>query len=263
MTATMAAIAVVLYFVLVVVVNLVHGATGGLLSMVGLTRSYTWLLTLALFAGSFVAIGLSIKNRWDGIFIGPQNKISMSRFQLVIWTLVIGAGLLTAGLANVSIGGNTPPLDITIPKEIWALLGLGSFTFVASPAILSQKKDGPANAARLGTVNANLKRADGFANNVTAEGSVVKKAEPTDASWRDIFRGDEVADGDIVDFSKVQQLIITVLLMVTYSAALFAMFAKLNAAHISEFPTVSTGFLALLGISHAAYLGYKIAPKNN
>jgi hypothetical protein len=73
-----------------------------------------------------------------------------------------------------------------------------------------------------------------------------------------MFRGDE-SDADLVDFSKVQQFILTTLLVVVYAAALFALFAEPSA--IKAFPTVSTGFLALLGISHAAYLGYKMSPK--
>ena len=106
---------------------------GGLLTMVGLGRSWTWLLTLILLGGSLALIGRSINNRWDAIFIGPQFKISLSRFQLIIWTLVIFPALLTAGLANIS-GEDATPLEITIPPQIWALLGLGSFTFAASPA---------------------------------------------------------------------------------------------------------------------------------
>jgi hypothetical protein len=245
-------------FALMLIVNLVHGAHGGLVSMIGLDRSWTWLVTLALLAASFVAIGILIKERWDGIFIGAQNKISLSRFQLVGWTLVIGAGLLTAGLANVSLGDATP-LNIKIPPDVWALLGLGSFTFVASPAILTQKERSGATNARLGNINAALKPTDKLKADLTAVGPVVQKAAPEDARWRDLFRGDE-SDADLVDFSKVQQLLLTTLLVVTYAAALFTMFG--SAGVQKTFPDVSTGFLALLGISHAAYLGYKLAPKS-
>ena len=244
-------------FALILIVNLVHGTGGGLLSMFGLNRSWTWLLTLTLLAGSFAVIGTVIKNRWDGIFIGPQNKISLSRFQLIVWTLVIGAGLLTAGLANVSLVDPTP-LNISVPAEIWALLGLGSFTFVASPAILARKENSGATNTRLNTINANLKTTDALTADLTASGPVVQKAGPQDARWRDMFRGDE-SDADLVDFSKVQQFILTTLLVVVYAAALFALFAEPSA--IKAFPAVSTGFLALLGISHAAYLGYKMSPK--
>ena len=91
--------------------------------MVGLNRSWTWLLTLALPGGAFAAIGLSINNRWDGIFIGPQNKISLSRFQLVVWTLVIGSSLLTAGLGRASLSrldfetafSEAPPIECSLP----------------------------------------------------------------------------------------------------------------------------------------------------
>jgi hypothetical protein len=226
--------------------------------MLGLDRSWAWLVTLALVAGSFASVGIVIKNRWDGIFIGPQNKISLSRFQLVIWTLVVGSGLLTAGLANVSLGDETP-LNISIPTNVWALLGLGSFTFVASPAILTNKERSGAINTRLNEINKALVKTDALKAALTAAGPVVRKSDPDDARWRDMFRGDE-SDADLVDFSKVQQLLLTTPLVVVYATALFTMFGGADVQ--KAFPDVGTGFLSLLGISHAAYLGYKLTPKS-
>lgn len=243
---------------LIFAANLVGGSHGGVLYYVGLGRNWTWLLTLALLALMLAMIGFSIKGRWDGIFIGPRNKISLSRFQLVIWTVVIGGALLTAGLSNVSVGSDKP-LEIDIPKELWALLGLGGFTFVASPAILTQKERGGDMNVRLDQINKNLQAKDQMTMAITAIGPVVQKGSTDDARWLDMFRGDE-ADADLIDFSKVQQFLFTTLLVVIYAAALASHFAGLEV--LAGFPAIDKGFLALLGISHAAYLGYKISPKN-
>jgi hypothetical protein len=237
--------------------NLVRGDVGGALGAVGLGRSGTWLLTMALFGGLLVLAGNTLKKRWDGIFIDERNKISLSRVQLVLWTLLLVSALLTVGLSNVSLGSATP-LEIEIPASVWALLGIGSFSFVAAPAILRQKQQGPA-PSRLAAIRTNLAAADGVnAANVDASGQVVTKGDPADARWVDIIRGD-TNDADYVDVSKVQQLAFTVLLLVVYGSALFSLLKVLTV--VTKFPPVDGGFVALLGLSHAAYLAYKAAPK--
>jgi hypothetical protein len=238
-------------------INLVRGDAGGIAADLGWGRSVTWLVTLLLFAILLAIAGRAIKKRWDGIFIDERNRISLSRLQLVLWTLLLASALFTAGLSNVSLGSATP-LQIDVPASVWALLGIGSFSFVAAPMILDrQKQQGPA-PDRLGAINANLKAADSLAADVSASGPVVFKATPQDARWADVIRGDTY-DADYVDFSKVQQLAFTVLLVVIYGVALFKLFAVLQP--VSGFPPVDQGFVALLGLSHASYLAYKAAPK--
>jgi hypothetical protein len=251
-------IAAILIIIVILVLNLVNGAGGGLAGAVGIGRSGTWIATLVLFAAALALAGVMLKKRWDGIFIDERNKISLSRVQLVLWTLLLVSALLTAGLSNVVLGA-TSPLEIEVPASVWALLGIGSFTFVASPAILQRKADNPA-PLRMAAIRANLATADGIAaNTVSAVGEVVTKGSTTDARWRDIIRGD-TNDADYVDVSKVQQLAFTVLLLAVYGAALFNLLKPI--ALITKFPPVDGGFVALLGLSHAAYLAYKAAPKS-
>src|SRR5262249_35501462 len=161
------------------------------------------------------------------------------------------------GLANISLGSATP-LEIKIPPEVWALLSLGSFTFVASPAILTQKERSGANNPRLAQITANLQASDGLTRQLEAEGPVVRKLSSDDGRWLDMFRGDE-ADADFVDFSKVQQFTFTALLWFIYATALARLFSESHP--IAAFPAIDAGFIALLGVSHAAYLAYKATPK--
>ncbi|MCA3151445.1 MAG: hypothetical protein ING77_09735 [Rhodocyclaceae bacterium] len=62
-----------------------------------------------------------------------------------------------------------------------------------------------------------------------------------------------------VDISKVQHLALTLLLFLVYGLALYqALDQGLPLkAPIPSFPSISPGFLSLLGISHAAYLAGK------
>jgi len=170
--------------------------------------------------------------------------------------LLISA-LFSAGLSNAATF-DTTPLAIKIPASIWSLLALGSFTAVASPAILERKKvDGP-SPINMAAITESLRNREGLTQTLSAQGSVVEKMTPTDARWIDIVLGDE-SDAAFVDVSKVQKLAFTVLLLVTYGAALFSAFAATG--HVRQFPEVDPGFLALLGVSHAAYLAYKMTPK--
>ena len=81
----------------------------------------------------------------------------------------------------------------------------------------------------------------------------------------DIIRGDTTAGFSQIDISKVQQLAFTILLVATYAAALYGVMmvdlakfaATPDSVFITDFPPVDQGFVALLGLSHAAYLAYK------
>ncbi|HJW78303.1 MAG TPA: hypothetical protein VJ526_07060, partial [Beijerinckiaceae bacterium] len=166
-----------------VAVNLVNGKAGGIAAYGGFGRPVTWLVTLVLFAALLAAAGFLIKKRVDGIFIDERNRISLSRVQLVLWTLLLVGALFTAALSNFSIGWPTP-LQITVPPSVWALLGIGSFSFVAALAILNRLKAQGAAPTRLATIEARLRAADRFTGSVTATGPVVEKPTPQDAHQR-------------------------------------------------------------------------------
>ncbi|NPU67980.1 hypothetical protein HL667_23465 [Bradyrhizobium sp. 83012] len=250
----MSATIVVLIFL--VAANLVRGDTGGIASLVGLGRPVTWLLTLLMLIVVFVIIGVAQKRRWDGVLIDERNKVSLSRVQIVLWTVLLVSALFTAGLSNVSVGVANP-LEIQIPASVWALLGIGSFSFVASSSILGEKQKG-ADPSRLQTISANLQKSDTLTAPPDSRGQVVTKATPGDARWLDIIRGD-TNDADYVDISKVQQLTFTALLLIVYGSSIFNVLKTMTP--VSTFPPVDGGFVSLLGLSHAAYLAYKAVPK--
>ena len=111
-----------------VVANLLHPGAGGVGGYIGLGCPGSWIVTLLLSAAFLVVPEVAIKRRWDGIFIDERNKLSLSRFQLVLWTLLLGA-LFTASLSNVC-QGVVSPLAIQVPAS--ALLGIGTFSLVAA-----------------------------------------------------------------------------------------------------------------------------------
>jgi hypothetical protein len=104
----------------------------------------------------------------------------------------------------------------------------------------------------------------------TNVGLIDANVDPSEASWADLYLGDEVANRDVVDISRLQKLIVTVLLVMTYVQLLwFHLMGDLTDksgklitdGHFTNMPQVGDTFIWLLGISHGAYLAYKAVPK--
>jgi len=226
-------------------------------------RSDSWLTTLALFILILGVAGYAVKSRWDGVFIDKDNRISLSRFQLVVWTILLVSALFTAGLTNaMPPDAVVDPLNIRIPPEIWALLGLGAFTAVAAPAIKENKR-GAVNQvpltdraqAQQSAAGLALQSDQKLASPAHFDGRVLVKETSTDARWIDMIMGD-YEGGAYVDVSKLQKLAFTILVVTVYGMGLWQILAG-TAPVIRDFPAVDAGLLALLGISHAAYLADK------
>src|SRR2546427_2881501 len=71
-------------------------------------RLGAWLLTLILLAVFAAVAGQGITGLWRGLLIDERNKISLSRLQIVLWTVVVLSGFLTAALSNLAMGQPTP-----------------------------------------------------------------------------------------------------------------------------------------------------------
>jgi hypothetical protein len=133
-------------------------------------------------------------------------------------------------------------------------LGLSATSLVASPGLLSLKaQETPAP----GLEEAAAKKL-GVAK-IGRRGKVLTNSLPEDASWADLVTGDEVGNAGYPDLGKIQQVLITLVLLSIYAGYVFVLLASPVRA-ISSLPTIDKTFVWLLAISHAAYLGYKAAP---
>ncbi len=215
-------------------------AHGGFL---GLTSNATWLCSMGAFTGMFVFFGMATNGKPYGVLIDETNSISLSRFQLVIWSIVLLSALLCAGIFNTATGPYKPPLemmgplDIVIPPEIWALLGLGTFTAIAGPAIARSRL-------------------------LKSEIVALARSPKSSDLIVDPFEEAKAGNSPPADIAMVQLLALTMLLVVIYVLALYNIFDVMvgdSKQPISAFPGISEGFLALLGISHTAFLANKIS----
>lgn len=223
----------------------------------------TWGFSAAQILLFMIVIGLAINDRPAGLIIDNRNRVSLSKFQAACWTVLVVSALATMVAARIA-AGVADPLAITIPSELLAALGLSATSLVATPALLSLKSNSPppnpgdaaATAGKLGMARTQMKTV----------GRVFGRTKPVHARWLDMFRGDDVSNAAAPDLGKIQQFLLTLLVLGVYCAAVIQMFAAdrqaqaLILAAQGSLPPLSEQFVWLLGISHASYLAYKAVP---
>lgn len=111
--------------------------------MNALTVVIGWII--ALFVGALEAIILwyivSGRIKLESLISEPNGKASLSRFQFLVFTLVIAVSFLL-----VVVGQDTPRLPDPIPAGVFALLGISGGSYVISKGI--QKGMGPEESPR-------------------------------------------------------------------------------------------------------------------
>lgn len=221
----------------------------------------TWLVTQLIILLCFLGLGKALASQFFGILIDEQNKISISRFQVVIWTF-----LLVSALAALAIEYRT--LDIEVNEQLWQLMGVSLASLGISTAIQSnQRKQVRADSSVHATVASSVSDSILFAN-----------SSATQASWKDLFTGDEKEDHKYVDISKVQMFMFTVIAWVGYYWAILGMQVecKKPAGQVGgsmaasaeacvpidlAFPELSAGILTLILVSHSGFNLAKAFPK--
>ena len=222
---------------------------------------------VALFGFDLLALGTvvfgfgwAITGRPGGIALSSWNDYSLSKLQMVLWTVVVlGAFLAIASLRLLGFFGfaaAADPLAITVPGPLLAAMGIAAFTTTAAPSILALKAAQPAETGQIAAA-----RRRGAADFVHT-GQAVGRSSTAGASWIDVVTGDELANAGTVDLSKVQHLLVTLLLLGTYIGLVMRQLA--GAAHpLAGLPDPGPTFVELLALSHAGYLVYKAAPKSD
>jgi hypothetical protein len=124
-------------------------------------------------------------------------------------------------------------------------------------------------------------------------GTEVANKDAKDASIFDIFRGEEVGNFKLPDLGKIQMFLFTIIVWAAYAMLVYQLIARItnvgpdpdmitnlvtNATSadkilmdasmktlhsITDFPDISEGMTALLGISNAGYLAYKGIPRED
>jgi hypothetical protein len=223
-------------------------------------RFTAWLAIMALLTSFALIAGHGITGHGLGLFIDSRNKVSLSRLQMIGWTVIILSAFLTAVMVNLDLQARQP-LAITVPPELWLLMGITTTSMVGSPLILNAKKGRHANEADQERAIRALIRQQVDTARVAILGQVVVNQEPASAKLSDLFRGSETGNVGQLDVGKLQMFFFTVILMLAYSASLAALFRQNEP--VTALPILDAGMLTLLGISHAGYLVNKAVPRGS
>jgi hypothetical protein len=218
-----------------------------------------WLLAVLAIFVALAVLGQGVTGRWIGVLIDKRNVMSLSRFQILVWSLLLLSAYLAAALYNI-FSGKPEPLVIAIQKELWLLMGISTTSLVGSPLILGGKSEKTADADELGRTLESLRQqgeADGAVDN---RGHVVVNTSAAAARWSDMFTGEEVGNAAHIDVARVQMFFFTVVSAVAYAVMLGHMFATDLGKDIASLPTLDQSMVALIAISHGGYLTAKAVP---
>ena len=288
-----------------------------------------WLIVAVCLIVFLMAISAGVTKRLLGFLINERNLMSLARFQMIFWTVIILSAFLVVALARV-VSKKDHPLEIVVDQKLWALLGISLTSLVGTSLINSTKtsknpdnqevdktakalvatnnEPAPANSAAPAAVAAATavqQAADASAKAKTvaaeltadppavaaaaaaakqaADTAVVAKtasvadvvndnkqgtlyANPSinDASFSDMFEGDEVGNAAYIDLAKVQMFFFTIIVGLSYVFLLLSQTMvdlAIAPEKVNALPVLSAGMIALLGISHAGNLAGKTADR--
>lgn len=217
----------------------------------------TWLLLMAVLIAFLAVSGHGIKGHWRGALIDEYNRLSLSRLQMMSWTVLVVAALGTIGVRQARTNPTTG-LEIDVPPEIWMLMGLSTVSLLASPAIKQKlsRDPSPPNAKK------RLQDQGSVAGQMEAVGKVAANQDVGSSRWSNLFMGETVNDAGYLDIPKVQMFLFTVLTLLIYGTAIgksLILAAEPGGTLPTQLPELSDSILTLLGISHGGYLVGKMA----
>jgi len=240
----------------------------------------SWILTLCLLAALTMLISDGITGRfWLGWLINEQNRMSLSRLQTFLWTVVIVSCFIVALSINIKESFKTTDegqsaidaLDIAIQAELWTALGISTASLIGSLLIMSEKKRKGSSAIgeeRKREIEAIIAGTRGSKGD-SGGGQEVKlpfirqvhQNETRDnARLSDLFMDEEASNYGFVDITRLQAFFFTMILIVTYGINAADYLAKVQ-GKVTQLPSLGASGLSLLAISTTIYLTAKAVPK--
>jgi hypothetical protein len=195
-----------------------------------------WAISAVLLLALAAALGgLMTPARFPiGILIDQRGRYSLSNLQLVMWSIIV-LSLLSGVFWGRLVDGVANPAAFSIPANVLGLLGISAGSAATATAVKASK-------------------------DATRSASIAASADEDKPRFSQVFLQEEGASADkVVDVSKYQNFVITIVLGVAYVAlAAHAIDHAATAARLTSLPNFSSTFLVLLGISHGAYLAGKL-----
>lgn len=210
-----------------------------------------WLLILGALVLILLVAGHGKTGRfWFGWLINEQNRMSLSRVQMFLWTFIVLSAFLTAVVINFKAGRFLDAIAITLPQELLAAMGISTASLVGSPLILKDKEQ------RIEKKRDELTKLRGIAPDSSELKTLAPRLhQPEEARISHMVSGENEDNKDLLDLSRFQNLFFTLILVGGYAVSLGGML--ITTSPISEFPAIGASTVTLLGISHVGYLAGK------
>jgi hypothetical protein len=260
-----------------------------------------WIVAVCLII-FLMAVSAGVTKRPLGFLINERNLMSLARFQTVFWTVIILSVFFVVALARV-VSKKENPLEILVDQKLWTLLGISLTSLVGTSLINSTKTNkipasdetaktakalvasnnqpGPApvapspagaavdpaaHADAVAAAAADARQPDNVATviNDCKQGTLYANPSINDASFSDMFEGDEVGNAAYIDLAKVQMFFFTIIAGLSYVLLLLSktmVDLAMAPETVNALPVLSAGMIALLGISHAGNLAGKTADR--
>jgi hypothetical protein len=168
-----------------------------------------------------------------GVLVDSRGRYSLSQLQVVSWSVVL-LSLLAGVFAGRVAAGAADPLTFRLPPELLGALGITIGSAFTALAVKASKDD-----TRPETIAAN----DAGLEPRLAQIFLVEQGEQADKA---------------IDVTKYQNFWITLLVLVGYVSTVVSAVGRSDSLADFDPPGFSGTLLALLGISHAAYIAGKL-----
>jgi hypothetical protein len=221
-----------------------------------------WIAAFLLITGFVLVLGKVVTGRALGVLINERNLMSLSRFQMLVWTMLLISAYLVIALERIRKADIPEPLLVGIDWHIWALLGISTTSLVGTPLLNGNKKRTEPGESDEDTQQAVSKAARSLREDASQVdrnrvGVLYANNRIEDARFTDLFQGDELTDASFLDVGKLQLFFFNVIVATTYGVQLYQLIANNDLSHDVSLPSLNDGLLALLGVSHAGYLSSK------
>lgn len=243
-------------------------------NLMSLTRFQTVFWTVIILSAFFVvALARVVSKKENPLEILVDQKL---------WTLL---GISLTSLVGTSLINSTKtnktPANQEIAKTAKALEATDNLPAAAKAAanaapvaVVAAVAPG-ADAATVAAAAAAAKEATDAAARVktasvagvvngTKQGSLYANPSINDASFSDMFEGDEIGNAAYIDLAKVQMFFFTIIAGLSYVFLLLSQTMvdlAMTPEKVNALPMLSAGMIALLGISHAGHLAGKTADR--
>ncbi|MEA2162583.1 MAG: hypothetical protein QOK37_710 [Thermoanaerobaculia bacterium] len=208
---------------------------------------------IAALTALMITVGVSVTGRTFGILINERNVMSLSRFQAVLWTVLVLADFATILLGRAWKGMPITDVQDLLRPDLLALMGISYASAVGTSIAHANKSGKPTPVTAVQDTQTNLN--DQAGSFTAAQGVMYMNKNITDASVADLFEGDELADAHTTDLSKVQMFFFTVVSAVVFLGAANSLLMNMTSIAGVTIPQLPQMLIALMGISHASYVG--------